>query len=198
MQFILATHNLHKIREFRDMFRGSNQIDLVSLSAFSSYELPEETGSTFEENAKLKAEHAAAHLQCWVIAEDSGLVVPVLQGRPGVYSKRYSGENGNDVKNRQKLLDELSGKKGLERSAYFECVIAVANPKGVQKVSRGTVEGMISEKEKGRNGFGYDSLFIKNDYEKTFAELDEPTKNKISHRRKAYDRLIHFLEGVQG
>lgn len=198
MELVLATHNLHKVREFREMLKAIKNvdIDILSLTHFPEYTPPEETGETFVENATLKAVHAAAALKKWVLADDSGLVVPALENQPGVRSRRYAGDESTDSENRQKLLKELKGKEDLDRSAYFECSLAIASPDGLKKVVSGICEGLISTSEKGRNGFGYDSLFIKNDYDKTFAELDESTKNRISHRRKAIDKLTSILESL--
>jgi len=178
------------------MLKEINSIELLSLNDFPDYDPPEETGLTFEENAVLKAKAAAQALQKWVIADDSGLVVPALQGAPGVYSARYAGKQATDLENRRKLLKELEGKFNLERAAYFECVIAIASPEGLAKCVKGICEGMITMEEKGRNGFGYDSLFIKHDYNQTFGELRESVKNLISHRRKAIDKLILILESI--
>lgn len=197
MELVIATHNLHKVREIREMLKDLKHVDVLSLHNFPDYELPEETGNTFEENARLKAEHAAKTLGKWVLADDSGLVVPALKGSPGVHSNRYAGEDATDAENRSKLLSEMQNLHDLQRSAYFECCLVLAGPQGVKKSVNGKVEGMIAEKEKGRNGFGYDALFIKNDYDKTFAELDELTKNRISHRRKAFDKLRGILEGLK-
>jgi len=197
MELVLATHNLHKVREIREMLKGLKHIDVLSLLNFPDYELPEETGTTFEENAGLKADHAAKALSHWVLADDSGLVVPTLEGKPGVYSKRYAGDDATDAENRKKLLSELENMQDLQRSAYFECCLVLASPEGIQKSVHGTVEGTIIDEEKGRNGFGYDAIFLKNDYDKTFGELDEQTKNRISHRRKAFDKLITALEGLR-
>ena len=194
MEIILATANLHKLREFREMFKSLNHLELMSLHAFPPYRAPEETGKTFKENAILKAEHAAKHLNHWVIADDSGLVVPALKGEPGVFSRRYAGLNATDQDNRSKLLQAMKDLKGQERIAYFECALALAGPQGLKKCVEGICEGRILEESRGRHGFGYDSLFVKNDYEKTFAELDETIKNRISHRRKAFERLLHALE----
>lgn len=197
MEIILASHNLHKMREFRDMIKSLTHIELLSLHGFHHYVPPEETGHTFRENAILKAEHAAKHFNTWVLADDSGLVVPALQGDPGVKSRRYAGFNVTDSENCQKLLKAMENLHGQTRTAYFECCLAIANPIGVQKCVEGICEGYIIQETKGRNGFGYDSLFIKNDYEKTFAELDDNVKNRISHRRKAFERLLYFLETLK-
>ena len=194
MELILASHNLHKIREFREMLKSLESIDVISLRNFPDYQLPEETGETFQENADLKALDAAKTLNAIVLADDSGLVVPALNGEPGVYSARYAGSDATDKENRDKLLKAMEGLEDLERSAYFECCITIAGPEGILKTVRATCEGLIGYEEKGRNGFGYDPIFIKHDYDKSFAELDEQTKNRISHRRKALDKVLGFIE----
>lgn len=171
--------------------------DLLSLLDFPNYTPPEETGETFKENAVLKAVHAARELGCYAIADDSGLVVPALNGAPGVYSRRYAGTSATDKENRQKLLHEMKDLNGPARQAYFECSLAVASPQGLEKCVQGSVEGMIGESEKGSDGFGYDSLFIKHEYGQTFAQLKEDVKNQISHRRKALDRLRPYLESLR-
>lgn len=198
MEFVLATTNVHKIREFKDMLKPILKLDLLSLLQFPDYTPPEETGDTFQENAALKAEHAAKHLNRWVIADDSGLVVLALNGEPGIYSRRYAGPDATDAENRMKLLKAMEALESMDqRAAYYECALAVASPEGLKKCVTGLCEGFICKQEKGRNGFGYDSLFVKHDYEKTFAEIDENTKNRISHRRKAFERLSNFLESIK-
>lgn len=196
MEIVIATHNVHKIRELRAMLKENALIDFFSLNDFPEYLPPEETGKSFEENALLKATHAATHLNKLCLADDSGLVVPALSGRPGIYSARYAKEGATDRENRQKLLGELKGKNDLERSAYFECVLALAAPNGKNKTFKGHCEGLITTEERGKNGFGYDPLFMKHDYNHTFAELDESTKNRISHRRKAVDKFVLYLESL--
>lgn len=197
MEIIVASANLHKMREFRDMFKSLTHIELISLHQFGHYAAPEEAGQTFRENAILKAEHAAKHLNKWVLADDSGLIVPALHGEPGVKSKRYAGPHATDVENRTKLLRAMEHLKAQERTAYFECSLALASPMGLKKCVEGICEGYIVKEPRGRYGFGYDPLFVKNDYEKTFAELDEAVKNRISHRRKAFERLLTFLETLK-
>jgi XTP/dITP diphosphohydrolase len=196
MDLVLATANVHKIREFREMLKPFKHVDVVSLLNFPQYNLPAETGETFKENACIKALDAAAALKKWVLADDSGLVVPSLNGRPGVYSSRYAGEDATDSENKDKLLRELNGIEDLGRSAYFECWLALASPEGNVRSFYGRTEGIIANEERGRKGFGYDSIFIKHDYDKTFAELDEGVKNRISHRRKAFDKFTLYLETI--
>lgn len=193
---VLATSNIHKIREFRAMLKAVPNLDVLSLLDFPNYQLPEETGLTFEENAILKATDAARALKQWVLADDSGLVVPTLNGAPGIYSARYAGNNATDADNRKKLLVEMQHLMDDDRQAYYECWIVLASPDGVKKSSRGTCEGKILAQERGRGGFGYDPLFVKHEYSKTFAELEESVKNRISHRRKAFDKIIGTLEAI--
>lgn len=196
MQIIIASTNLHKIREYREMFKALKNFDVLSLNSFSDYAPLPENGATLKDIAINKATHAAAGLNALVIADDSGIMVPLLNGAPGIYSHRYAGENASDTENRKKLLQALNGKSELERSAYFECCIALADPQGLKKCVSARCEGTIANEERGSNGFGYDSIFIKHDYDKTFAELDDAIKNRISHRRKAFDQIAMVLESL--
>lgn len=196
MELIIASHNMHKIREFKAILKKFGDFDLLTLIDFPQYVPPPEVGATFEENAIQKAVHAAQTLNRWVIADDSGLVVPALNGAPGVQSRRYAHDRATDKENRQKLLQAMNHLDEPNRQAYFECWIAIASPDGLKKTAKGLSEGMITETERGSRGFGYDPLFIKHEYGKTFAELDEDTKNRISHRRKALDKLQPFLESL--
>jgi len=197
MEIVLASHSVHKIREFREMLKSIKHFDVLSLHNFPQYSLPPETGKTFKENAILKAEHAAKALNKWVLADDSGIVVPALSGEPGIHSRRYAADDATDAENRQKLLTKMASLSGDARAAYFECGLALASPEGIKKFVSGTSEGFILTEERGRHGFGYDSLFVKNDYDKTFAEVDEATKNKISHRRKAFEKMSATLETLK-
>lgn len=196
MELVIASRNVHKIREFRAILKKTSTFDLLSLIDFGDYTSPEETGATFEENAILKAVHAAKTLDRWVIADDSGLVVPALKGAPGVRSRRYAGENATDMENRRKLLSEMAHLQDPDRQAYLECWIAIASPAGLKKTGKGISEGTIIDQERGRFGFGYDAIFVKHEYGKTFAELGEETKNRVSHRRKAIDKLQPVLESI--
>lgn len=193
MDLLLATTNGHKIREMRALLRPLGCFDLYSLLDFPDYEPPEETGLTFEENGSIKALHAAKRFNKWTIADDSGLVVPALKGEPGVYSARYAGLGSTDKENRKKLLVAMKDLEGIERTAYFECCIVLASPKRIERVVTGTCEGTVTKEERGGNGFGYDPLFVKHDYNQTFGELDEALKNQISHRAKALQKLKQTL-----
>ncbi len=194
MQLIIASTNLHKIREIRAILKPLFPFDFLSIRDFPDYVQPEETGSTFEENAFIKATHAAATLKCWVLADDSGLVIPALDGAPGVRSARYAGDHATDKENRMKLLKALDGIPEDERTGYYECALALASPDGIQKQVHATCEGTLTTLPRGNGGFGYDSMFIKYDYSKTLAELDEDTKNRIGCRRKALDKIMPTLE----
>ncbi|MBX3718282.1 MAG: RdgB/HAM1 family non-canonical purine NTP pyrophosphatase [Parachlamydiales bacterium] len=196
MELVIGSRNIHKIREFRAILKPFVKFDLLSLIDFPQYSPPSETGATFEENAITKAVHAATELQRWVIADDSGIVIPALNGAPGVYSRRYAGENATDKENRLKLLKEMKHLDDACRQGYFECWIALASPQGLKKCAKGVSEGTITQEEKGSLGFGYDPIFIKHEYGKTFAELEEDIKNRISHRRKALDKILPALEAL--
>ena len=199
MDLVIASSNLHKVREIRDILKTCKnlKVDLLSLCNFTDYQALEETGSSFKENAENKALHAAKTLGKWVIADDSGLIVPALNGEPGVFSARYAGKNATDAKNRQKLIKKLQTLEEADRNAYFECCICLATPEGIKKTFSGKCEGTLLTEEKGNNGFGYDPIFIKYDYDKTFAELGSNTKNKISHRSKAIEKLALYLESLK-
>lgn len=197
MEVVFASHNVHEIRELRDMLKAVPHLELLTLHHFPNYTPPDDHGATFQDNAVAKAEHAAHHLNRWVIAEDSGLIVPALQGAPGIFSSCYAGLDATEVENRRKLLNEMKNLLSLDRAAYYECTIALASPAGVmKKCATGICEGSISTEERGRHGYSYDSVFIKNEYEKTFGEIDETIKNRISHRRKAFERLQVFLANL--
>jgi non-canonical purine NTP pyrophosphatase (RdgB/HAM1 family) len=190
MKLLLATRNSHKTREFaRLMGRAFSVRDLTSKS-----EVPEivESGTTFEENATLKAVTVSKMFPNEiVIADDSGLEVNTLDSAPGVFSARYAGESANDRGNVEKLLRELQDAR--DRSARFCCVIAVAKRGQLITTVTGEVSGTITKSPRGENGFGYDPIFVPNGFRETFAELTSETKNKISHRAQAAAALVrHF------
>lgn len=195
MQLILATNNLHKILELKAILKPLlKKVDLLSLRDFPEYRPSEETGSTFLENAETKALNCAKALKSFVLADDSGLIIPALGGEPGIYSRRYAGEEASDKENREKLIEKLKTLPDHERTGYYECALCFANEEGVIKSSIGHSEGRLILEPKGGGGFGYDSIFLKYDYNKTIAELNEDTKNRISHRRKALDKLLLTIE----
>ena len=196
MELVIASKNVHKIRELRSMLKEYKQLDVLSLLDFPSYTPAVEDGASFEEIVCHKAVHAATTLNRMTLADDSGLIVPALQGAPGIYSSRYAGDLATDAENRHKLLKEMKEILEPNRQGYFECWIAVASPDGLKKCVRGLCEGMILDEEKGNYGFGYDPIFIKHEYGKSFAEIEENLKNRISHRRKAFDKLHVFLASL--
>jgi XTP/dITP diphosphohydrolase len=196
MELVIASTNMHKVREIRSLLKSLHW-DVLSLRDFPNYVAPKETGATLQENAKLKAHAASKALKKWVLADDSGLIVPALQGLPGVNSSSFAGEGATDLENRKKLLSMMQGLYETQRQAYFECYLCLVSPEGEEKLFHGKCEGYIVEVPRGGAGFGYDALFRKHEYSKTFAELDEGVKNKISHRGRAFDRLLPFLESLQ-
>lgn len=197
MQLVIASRNVHKIREMRALLKPYKFLDVLSLLDFPDYTPLPESDKSFEDNAVQKAVHASKTLHRWTLADDTGLVIPALQGAPGVRSARYAGENATDIDNRKKLLLDMKNLEDPQRQGYFECWIAIASPQGLKKCVRGVCEGTILTEEKGSKGFGYDSLFVKYEYGKSFAELTEDLKNRISHRRKAFDKLHLLLESLQ-
>jgi len=176
------------------MLKAHPHIVLYSLHDFPDYKPPPEDGETFLENASIKALHASKALGKSVLADDSGLVVPALKGAPGVFSARFSREGATDAGNRKKLLEEMQSFDGEMRSAYFECCLVLANKEKVLKSVTGTCEGSLLKEERGGQGCGYDSLFLKEGYNQTFSEIQEDLKNRVSHRRKALDKMMLFLE----
>jgi len=193
---LIASKNIHKIREIRTMLQIFKALDILSLLDFPNYIPPEETLNSFDENAKLKALDAAQKLNLWTIADDSGLVVPALNGMPGVCSARYAGNDATDRDNRKKLIEEMKHLLDQDRQAYFHCSLALSSPSGLKKLVSSTCEGLILDEEKGGGGFGYDPLFVKHEYSKTFSQLEESIKNRISHRRKALDKLLPSIESL--
>jgi XTP/dITP diphosphohydrolase len=187
-QVIIATKNVGKAREFQELLKKKG-IEVKSLLDFPNCPDVEETGSTFAENAVLKAEAMSHYFHAIVIADDSGLSIDALHGRPGVYSARYAGEEKNDQKNIAKVLEELKGVPFEKRTARFHCALAVAAPGRRTTVVEGTCEGYITEVPKGENGFGYDPIFYVPQKGKTMAELSKEEKNQISHRAKALAKL---------
>lgn len=181
MKLVFATRNAGKLREAREIL---GEVDLIGAVEADLPEV-EETGATFEENARLKALAAAAASGLPALADDSGLEVDALGGRPGVYSARYGGPGLDDAGRRRRLLAELEGVPPRRRTARFVCAIALARPDGTVAVARGICEGRILEAERGTGGFGYDPVFAPEGHDRSFGELSAEVKNRLSHRAKA-------------
>jgi len=191
MKLIFATHNKNKLKEVKSLVPSS--IQLLSLDDINFNDEIEETATTIEGNALLKAKtiYEKTGINCF--ADDSGLLVDSLNGDPGVYSARYAGEQKNDEDNMQKLLHELKDKSN--RNAHFKTAMAlIVDDK--EYLFEGKIEGKIISEKLGINGFGYDPLFIPNGYNETFAQLDSETKNKISHRARALQKMIEFINSI--
>lgn len=186
MIVVAATKNKGKIREMQTIL-GELDIDVKSQSEMGINVDVEENGTTFEENALIKARAVAALTDNAVIADDSGLCVECLDGRPGIYSARYAGEDASDSDRIEKLLSEM--KSSQNRTAKFVCAVAMIYPDGRELTALGEVYGSITDKPIGKNGFGYDPVFVPDELGKTFAEASDEEKNNISHRKRALMKL---------
>ena len=195
MEIILATHNEGKLREIRDLLNGLD-VEILSLKDIPQAPVIQETGSSFRENALLKAETIASFTNKLTIADDSGLEVDALDGKPGIYSARFAGENAKDDENNQELLNRMRGVPIEKRGAVFKCAIAIVDPEGKEEIVEGKCSGIIQFEEKGTFGFGYDPLFFVPEYGKTFAELTPEMKNTISHRAQAIKKLRKVLKKI--
>ncbi len=195
MDLVIATKNRNKLEEIRQILAGTG---LRVLGSADIQALPDvvEDGLTFEENARKKALTIAKLTGRLTLADDSGLVVDALNGRPGVLSARYSGENATPAENNQKLLEELKDIPMKKRTARFVCVMALARPSGKVSVVEGRAEGLITSELRGREGFGYDPLFLVPEKGKTFAEMTSTEKNRISHRAVALHKAAEILGAV--
>ena len=193
-KIVLATGNQGKVKEMSDVLANLG-FEVISQSDLG-INSPEETGLTFVENALLKARYASEKSGLPAIADDSGLVVYALNGAPGLYSARYAGEDSNDEKNRKKLLTELSHVTKENRQAKFvSCIVYLKHPNDPSPIiAEGECHGLIGFEEKGKNGFGYDSLFFSPEKNCTFGELDTIEKKRISHRARALNILKNKLE----
>lgn len=191
-KIIVASQNRGKIAEIAAKL-AALPFTVLSVRDVGDIPEPEETGSTFEENAELKARYYAGRTRLPCLADDSGLEVDALDGRPGVYSARFAGEHATDTANNEKLLGLLSNVPAHQRTARFRCALAFIDPKGTLLTAGGTCEGIILGQPRGSNGFGYDPLFYIPDLGKTLAEIELAEKNRISHRAQAIDRLAGQL-----
>jgi XTP/dITP diphosphohydrolase len=190
---LLGTTNKKKANEMRGLLTPLG-FRLYTLSDFPTFPEVDETGSTFMENAHIKATEQARHFQMWTIGEDSGLCVPALGGAPGIYSARYSGPGATDATNNALLLERMAGLKGEDRNAYYVSTIALADPTGkIWLQSDGQCHGRMIDQARGEGGFGYDPLFEVIEYHQTFAELGSTVKGVISHRARALTAFLFQL-----
>lgn len=190
-RLLLATRNAHKTREVREILGEGWEVE--DLTARPDLPDVEETGATFEENARLKAVAGSAHYDGWVLADDSGLEVDALGGAPGVRSARFAGEGADMAANRVLLLEQLRGVRGKDRRGRFHCVLALAKASEVVRVFHGTIEGAITPAARGTGGFGYDPLFVPEGSCRTFAEMTGAQKHALSHRGRALASLAAYL-----
>lgn len=192
---VVATGNAHKLVEIEEILGAALPgTRFVAIGQLGDFDDPEETGTTFAQNAIIKAEAAVAETGFAAVADDSGLMVDALGGEPGVYSARYAGVHGDDAANNEKLLAKLEGVEDARRTARFASAIAFIEPSGLVTMGEGFCEGMIGHEGRGDYGFGYDPLFLPRDTPgKTMAELEPQEKNAISHRFHALQDLCEKL-----
>lgn len=188
-RLIIATRNAHKTAEIRAMI--GDRFEVLDVSSFPECPEIEETGTTFLENARLKAEGISRVIDGWVLSDDSGLEVDALGGAPGVWSSSFGGEEGNHALNNARLLREMEGK--ADRRARFRCTMVLAQSGKEVAHFNGTVEGAIIADARGTMGFGYDPLFVPEGHTATFAELGDEVKNSLSHRARALTNAVEFL-----
>tara|TARA_B100000029_G_scaffold516824_1_gene635369 strand:+ start:90010 stop:90621 length:612 start_codon:yes stop_codon:yes gene_type:complete len=195
MTIVLATRNLGKISEIKALLPD---VSIELATSFPDCPHPEETGTTFKENALIKALAITKFTQKIALADDSGLEVDALGGAPGIYSSRFAGAQANDRENIDYLLQTLNGIPISNRTARFRCAIALTTPDEKTWIVEGVCEGQILKESRGNSGFGYDPLFIPSGYKKTFGELDENIKNLISHRAIALRQIQHIISKLKG
>ncbi|MBL6964738.1 MAG: RdgB/HAM1 family non-canonical purine NTP pyrophosphatase [Bacteroidetes bacterium] len=195
MQFILATHNLNKIKEIKKAFDDAD-IEIMSLHDFPDLPDVMEDGETIEENSLKKAKEIFEHTGIAAIADDTGLEVDYLDGAPGVYAARFAGENCTYEDNNLKMLNSLKGVSRGKRGAKFRCIVTLYG-ENLHHVTEGILDGEIIEKLTGKNGFGYDPIFKPNGFELTLAELSLDDKNKISHRGQAVSKMVEIIRELK-
>jgi XTP/dITP diphosphohydrolase len=190
----LATGNAHKVEEIAAMLAGA-PVRVASAAEVGGMPAVDETGSTFAENARLKAAALVPQLPAgaWALADDSGLVVDILGGAPGILSARYAGPDATDDENNRRLMDELAMVPPARRSARFICCFVLLNAEGREYIFSGECPGRIINTRRGIGGFGYDPLFVPDGHEDTFAELGADVKNRLSHRARAVQSLLEWL-----
>jgi XTP/dITP diphosphohydrolase len=198
MKLVIATNNRNKLKEIKDKFSLTTGLEILSLADFKNPPSTIEDGITFEENALKKARDISAFTGLPALADDSGLVIDAIGGRPGVLSARYAGKDTTDGQKNLLILEEMKDIPDGKRNARFICAVAIALPDGSEYTVTGRCEGLISREMKGSNGFGYDPIFYLPDFKKTMAELLLPKKNKISHRAIALDMALAVLNDISG
>lgn len=197
MKLIIATRNENKLLEIKALLEDLD-IELLTLHDFPDMPEAAEDRNTFDENALKKARAAAKYTREITLADDSGLEVEFLKGRPGVLSSRFAHKFASDAENNRKLLELLKGVPKEQRSAVFRCSIAIVDKCDRYYLARGSCKGYISDKIRGDKGFGYDPLFVVHEYDKTFAELGSQIKNRISHRTKALTEARKIIKQLYG
>ena len=197
MELVVATRNQDKLKEIKTLLKGL-PIKVISLNSFKDVPEVIEDGKTLQANAKKKAVQVSRHLKRLAVADDSGLEVPVLGNRPGVYSARFSGKGATYSSNNKKVLRLLKAVPRSKRKACFKCVIAVADKGKVVGIAEGRCRGRIGFEPKGRRGFGYDPIFVPDGHKKTFAQMGFKKKNKISHRSKALVKAKKLIIDFSG
>ena len=195
IRITLASSNAGKLREYAEL-AGSSSLELSLLPGFAELAPFEESAPTFAENAAGKALHYSKFTKEIVLADDSGLVVPALGGAPGVHSARYAGPNATDSDRVEKLLRAMEGKVGNDRRARFVCAIAIAQAGRALAVVSDSAQGVISKEPRGKNGFGYDPVFLFPELGRTYAEISPIEKNLRSHRGKAFQKLLNLFDGT--
>lgn len=194
MDIVVATNNKGKLRELSEMLVGYNILGQSEVGADIDVE---ETGTTYEENAFLKARAVREYTDKYIIADDSGLEVDVLNGEPGLYSARYAGDNTTPDQGMAKLLEKLEGYNPDEKTAHFISCIVLIEPNGKEHSFYGRCDGLITDKKIGDKGFGFDPIFWFDEYGKTFAQLTADEKNAVSHRHKALEKLKTYLDTIK-
>ncbi len=191
---VIASHNAGKVREIAELLK---EFPIrISSAADEGIPEPEETGTTFTANANLKSSHAVEHCGKAALADDSGLVVPALDGMPGIYSARWAGPNKDFTSAMHRIQAELEERNmpPEEWRAYFVCVLSLTLPDGEQHSFSGEIDGYLRFPPRGENGFGYDPIFQPDGYIHTFAEMDPAEKHRISHRARAFAKFVEFLK----
>lgn len=194
-QLLLATRNRHKKEELESLLQDSG-VEILTLDDLPPLPEVEEDGTSFQENAVKKARSTALASGHYCLADDSGLVVDILKGQPGIYSARYAGPDADDEKNNRKLLGMLEDVAQEQRKARFVCVIAIAAPRGETCTVQGSCPGSIAFAPQGQGGFGYDPLFIPDGFSCTFAQMNAEQKNHISHRGRALKEAVPILQAL--